>query len=230
MSHTTDTPGGEILKPSEYKPTHIIDPTVDIYKFIKSAPSVKTHKILLPTKKRDFLSNQPLPFPVQRRYLMLGSAIQLVTQLHIKIITNPNWEEDNQKPLITPLGDVEWIHQLFNHQRQEQYNFWQINYLPAPFINEKQILVALRKVQIHYVEFLLLSKKDLAETRKKMKQLREQFGLLDFYTKNWFIQLLVGHPDDEKMPKMNGDIYCPGTKRSWQINYGDKWIKHTLNT
>ena len=182
MSQTT-TKGNTILPPSQYKPTYLVDPTIDFLKYVKSAPSIKTHKILLPTKKHDFLKNQPLPFPIQWRYLMLGSAIPLVTQLHIKIITNPNWEQDGVHPLITPLSDVEWIHQLFNHPREEQYNIWRTRYLPAPTINEKQILIALRKVQVLYVEFLLAPKRQFTPTRKKLKKLRQQFALLDIYTK-----------------------------------------------
>ena len=143
---------------------------------------------------------------------MLNSALPGITQLPESVLINPNWSEKNEQPKLTPIKDVEWVHLLFNHPRETQYNDWQIKYLPAPTITERNILIALRNLQLDYVHFITMKKADRAAVQAQAMRVRMQFARLDKYTQNWIIQLLVGHQDGPKMPRMNSRIYIPVDK------------------
>ena len=139
---------------------------------------------------------------------MINSEVSGVSQLSNKLILNPDWYEKQQSPMIKPMRDVEWVHLLFNHPRHERYNTWKTKFMYAPTICESHIAIALRKVQIYYVQFLLMlkNKKTKNEMKELMHKLREQFGRLNDYVQNWVIQLLVGHPDAPRVPCMRGSV------------------------
>ena len=163
----------------------------------------------LPQQLPQFSHDRPLPIPAQWPMLMLNIAIPGVTQLPDNL-KRPTTSADPVPKLITPIVDQEWLHLLFKHPQNQDYNQWRAQYMEAPTILETNIHIALRKLQLGYLQLVKMQRRSRDPVVNQIKEIRNEFAKLDLYTQNWVLQLLAGHPQAPKHSKMNCDEYVPG--------------------
>ena len=197
-------------KPSDVPTYQLANPQEDHHQILTLANTDPSdHQ--LPQQLPQFSHDRPLPIPAQWPMLMLNIAVPGVTQLP-RNLKRPTTSADPTPKLTTPIVDQEWLHLLFKHPHDQDYNQWRqhAQYMEAPTILESNIHIALRKLQLGYLRLATMQRRSRDPVVNQIKDIRNEFAKLDLYTQNWVLQILAKHQQAPKHSKINCNAYIPG--------------------
>ena len=179
------------IDPCDEQLTRFINPSQDLHN-ITPYPGFP-EAIQLPKNREEMLNLHFTPFPEGFRYIMSQVAIPGVTQLDEKMIKNPLWKHYDETPMIDPLEDCEFLHLLFNHPREDQYNTWRFQWIAAPRIYSVHILIALHKLQLAYTAYAT-KPKGTPTCRQYKTDMRLAWRELPDAVQQWVLQILAPKP------------------------------------
>ena len=161
----------------------------------------------LPKTNAQLKQGHAVPYPEGIRYLMVNSAIDDVTQLPKTLILNKKWKEKKEVPMIKELPDCEWLHLLLCHPKEDQYNRWRREWIPAPAIWSSHISHALNEWQLAYTIYAQSNKASKPAQDAKIK-LRQNWRLLPDPVQQQILQMLAPRPNYQH-PLLSPNFYAP---------------------